>query len=193
MNNDFEKELQKIFHNITNREFIWKETIPFISQLFKLNKYRILTISSQPSNVLIYHDTIEIRRSFLWFYIEKNETNLLLIDKLINNKNVYIQQYDDDKKILFQNFPFYNCTERIYIDGDLKKFVDQEVNGYPHSTYLDPLTYKIVQERIIIQNQSCLYHYKNCFYVRVSTVNGRCAIEEVLDSINEISHSKNKI
>lgn len=191
MSNDdnFEKGLQNALFEIMNKDYIWEETLPFLSSLIKLNKYRIITISSQPSMVIINEDKIEIRRSFLWFYIEKNETNLLLIDKLKNNKNVYIQCHDE-KNIIFENFPFYKCTERLYLN-DFTKYENCEVNGYPHSTYLDHLTYKIVQERIIIQNQWSPLTYKNCFYIKVSTVNGRCAIEEVLDLVNEINNANN--
>lgn len=215
---DFEKDLKDTLHILTNykdpmyKYCIWDETIPFLEKLIELNEYRILTISSQPNKVITYHRSgiIEIQRSFLWFYVENNEIGLLLIDKLKNNKNIYIQCHGE-KDITFSNFPFYKCTKRVYLNDS--EYENEEMIGYPHMIHLEPATYKIIHERIIMDtdwykegiidtNIDDVYlghvsyepakaDYLNCFYIRVTTVNtinecGLSAIEEVLNAMNEL-------
>ncbi len=182
----FEKGLKDTIDKFSKG--LWEETLPYVSSLVKLNEYRIITISSQPRSTLLHKNGwIEIRRSFLWFYIEINETSKSLLGRLIHNNNIYLTFYNSEDKFTYGNYPVYDCTEQIGID-DLGNYKNCACVGYPHSTYLDPLTYKILEERIITDNEFPFLEpdFKNCFYVGVTTINGRCAIDEVLDIMNEI-------
>jgi hypothetical protein len=215
---DFNEVLKNTLDTLVNYEdpknnFIANETMPYLPALIKLNEYRLLTISSQPNRVWVYESgSIKVERSFLWFHVENNEIGLLLIDKLKNNKNIYIQCHGEND-ITFSNFPFYKCTQRVYYSNDSnEEYENQEIIGYPHTIYIEPSTYKIIHERVIINDEwynkdvvrieidevhkghESYYpaeaDYKNCFYIRVCTVNtangGISAIEEVLNVMNEI-------
>lgn len=220
MSKDFEKDLETVLDKFTNykdpkdpkyKNYIWEETVPFLPELIKLNEYRILTVSSQPNRVFVYETGLIVtERSFLWFYVENNEIGLLLIDKLKNNKNIYIQCHGE-KDITFSNFPFYKCTQRVYLND--AEYESEEIIGYPHTIHIEPSMYKIIHERVIIDTYWYRQHeivtdiddvykghvsysptkadYINCFYIRVCTINtvnggGLSAIEEVLNTMNEI-------